>query len=69
MAQPAQGSRHKIGLAPPVNGRVSIAVLSCTTCGAVTRVKLGNGSLTCDCGGVRRIVRIVEDAPPEPNGQ
>jgi hypothetical protein len=62
MAHPAQGPRQSMAPAAPAHGQVSIAILSCTACGAVVRARLGNGSLTCDCGGLRRIVRIVEDA-------
>jgi hypothetical protein len=65
MADPAQGQR-KSTAPPPEGGRTSVVILACTACGAEVRAQLGNGSLTCDCGGLRRIVRIVEDARSKP---
>ena len=76
MREAVQESHPQNGPAPPlerpalpVERVVSTAVLSCVECGAVTQVELGNGSLTCDCGGMRRIVKIVDGAQPEPKGQ
>ncbi len=69
MGDAVQDPHRRNGSASPLEHPVSVAVLSCTGCGAVTRVKLGSGSLTCDCGADRRIVRIVEEVPREPKGQ
>jgi hypothetical protein len=66
MGDAVQGSHTKNGSASPLERQVSVAVLSCPECGTVVEVELGNGSLTCDCGGVRRIVKIVEGAPAQP---
>jgi hypothetical protein len=51
------------GTTPKTDTPVAVAVLSCPACLSTTRVPLGQGDLTCDCGAERRIVRIEENAP------
>jgi hypothetical protein len=69
MGDAVEDSHRKTGSAPPLERPVTVAVLSCLECGTVVEVQLGNGSLTCDCGGVRRIAKIVEGAPAQADGR